>query len=71
MLRESNAPLLARTIAVLPNLKYVDLPEGLFMDDPAHHTLKLEVQAMCPGLRKMTYLAGSERSLETLSLIHI
>jgi len=67
MLRESSAPLLARTIAVLPNLRYVDLPEGLFMDDPAHRTLKLEVQARCPGLRKMTYLAGSERSLETLS----
>ncbi|KAI0491202.1 hypothetical protein F4859DRAFT_37769 [Xylaria cf. heliscus] len=67
MVRESSAPALARTIAVLPNLKYVDLPEGLFMDDPAHHTLKLEVQARCPGLRKMTYLAGSERSLETLS----
>ncbi|KAI3335003.1 hypothetical protein F4824DRAFT_465480 [Ustulina deusta] len=66
MLRESSAPLLARTIAVLPNLKYVDLPEGLFMDDPVHHTLKLEVQARCPGLRKMTYLVGSERSLETL-----
>ncbi|RWA07255.1 hypothetical protein EKO27_g7857 [Xylaria grammica] len=67
MLRESSAPLLARTIAVLPHLKYVDLPEGLFMDDPVHHTLKLEVQARCPGLRKMTYLAGSERSLETLT----
>ncbi|KAI1810930.1 hypothetical protein GGS20DRAFT_565244 [Poronia punctata] len=67
MLRESNAPLLARTIAVLPNLRYVDLPEGLFMDDPAHRTLKLEVQARCPGLRKMTYLAGSERSFEALS----
>ncbi|KAI1310013.1 hypothetical protein F5Y03DRAFT_382732 [Xylaria venustula] len=67
MLRESSAPLLARTIAVLPNLKYVDLPEGLFMDDPVHHTLKLEVQARCPGLRKMTYLAGSEYSLESLS----
>ncbi|KAI0445461.1 hypothetical protein F4803DRAFT_507834 [Xylaria telfairii] len=67
MVRESSAPVLARTIAVLPNLKYVDLPEGLFMDDPAHHTLKLEVQARCPGLRKMTYLAGSERSLEALS----
>lgn len=66
MLRESSAPTLARTIAVLPNLRYVDLPEGLFMDDPAHHTLKLEVQARCPGLRKMTYLAGSERSLEAL-----
>lgn len=67
MVRESSAPILARTIAVLPNLRYVDLPEGLFMDDPVHHTLKLEVQARCPGLRKMTYLAGSERSLETLS----
>ncbi|KAI1750121.1 hypothetical protein F4782DRAFT_510800 [Xylaria castorea] len=67
MVRESSASALARTIAVLPNLNYVDLPEGLFMDDPAHHTLKLEVQARCPGLRKMTYLAGSERSLGTLS----
>ncbi|KAH9883386.1 hypothetical protein F4778DRAFT_664372 [Xylariomycetidae sp. FL2044] len=67
MLRESSAPVLARTIAVLPNLRYVDLPEGLFMDDPAHHTLKLEVQARCPDLRKMTYLGGSERSLEALS----
>ncbi|KAI0201050.1 hypothetical protein F4808DRAFT_426407 [Astrocystis sublimbata] len=67
MVRESSAPALARTIAVLPNLRYVDLPEGLFMDDPAHHTLKLEVQARCPGLRKMTYLAGSERSLEALA----
>ncbi|KAI1115785.1 hypothetical protein F5Y14DRAFT_409264 [Nemania sp. NC0429] len=66
MVRESSAPMLARTIAVLPNLRYVDLPEGLFMDDPVHHTLKLEVQARCPNLRKMTYLAGSERSLEAL-----
>ncbi|KAI1336192.1 hypothetical protein F5Y15DRAFT_395592 [Xylariaceae sp. FL0016] len=66
MLRESSAPMLARTIAVLPNLRYVDLPEGLFMDDPAYHTLKLEVQARCPDLRKMTYMGGSERSLEAL-----
>ncbi|KAI0597980.1 hypothetical protein F4775DRAFT_592734 [Biscogniauxia sp. FL1348] len=67
MLRESSAPTLARTIAVLPNLRYVDLPEGLFVDDPAYHTLKLEVQARCPDLRKMTYMGGSERSLEALS----
>lgn len=66
MLRESSASALARTIAVLPNLRYVDLPEGLFSDDPAYHTLKLEVQARCPGLRKMTYAGGSERSLEAL-----
>ncbi|KAI1498472.1 hypothetical protein F5X99DRAFT_393274 [Biscogniauxia marginata] len=67
MLRESSAPALARTIAVLPNLRYVDLPEGLFVDDPSYHTLKLEVQARCPNLRKMTYMGGSERSLEALS----
>ncbi|KAI1214507.1 uncharacterized protein F4807DRAFT_258 [Annulohypoxylon truncatum] len=67
MLRESSTSTLARTIAVLPNLRYVDLPEGLFSDDPAYHTLKLEVQARCPDLRKMTYIGGSERSLEALS----
>ncbi|KAI1102417.1 hypothetical protein F4804DRAFT_267050 [Jackrogersella minutella] len=67
MLRESSTSLLARTIAVLPNLRYVDLPEGLFGDDPAYHTLKLEVQARCPNLKKMTYTGGSERSLEALT----
>ncbi|KAI0016212.1 hypothetical protein F4780DRAFT_773018 [Xylariomycetidae sp. FL0641] len=66
MLRESSTSVLARTIAVLPNLRYVDLPEGLYVDDPAYHTLKLEVQARCPDLRKMTYMGGSERSLEAL-----
>ncbi|KAI1377479.1 hypothetical protein F4677DRAFT_60051 [Hypoxylon crocopeplum] len=66
MLRESSASTLARTIAVLPNLRFVDLPEGLFSDDLAYHTLKLEVQARCPSLRKMTYAGGSERSLEAL-----
>ncbi|KAI2463116.1 hypothetical protein F4781DRAFT_145346 [Annulohypoxylon bovei var. microspora] len=67
MLRESSTSTLARTIAVLPNLRYVDLPEGLFGDDPAYHTLKLEVQARCPNLRKMAYTGGSERSLEALA----
>lgn len=68
MLRESKSSDLARTIAVLPKLHYVDLPEGLFSDDAAYHTLKLEVQARCPDLRKMTYNGGSELSLEALSM---
>ncbi|KAI0129977.1 hypothetical protein BJ170DRAFT_593517 [Xylariales sp. AK1849] len=68
MLRESQASDLARTIAVLPNLRYVDLPEGIFVDDPAYATLKLEVQARCPDLRKMSYMGGSERSLEALGM---
>ncbi|KAH8652322.1 hypothetical protein BX600DRAFT_441210 [Xylariales sp. PMI_506] len=67
MLRESNTADLARTIAVLPNLRYLDLPEGVFVDEPQYATLRLEVQARCPDLRKMTYLSGSERSLEQLS----
>lgn len=67
MLRESCQADLARTIAVLPNLRYVDLPEGLFSDDPAFSTLRLEVQARCADLRKMTYMSGSERSLELLA----
>lgn len=66
MLRESKASDLARTIAVLPNLRHVDLPEGLFVGDPAYSTLRLEVQARCPELKKMSYMAGSERSLEAL-----
>ncbi|MBE3049799.1 hypothetical protein IMZ48_46340, partial [Candidatus Bathyarchaeota archaeon] len=66
MLRESSTPDIARTIAVLPHLRYVDLPEGLFSDDPAFSTLRLEVEARCADLRKMTYMAGAERSLEML-----
>lgn len=67
MLRESCQADLARTIAVLPNLRYVDLPEGLFADDPAYITLRMEVQARCHQLRKMTYMAGSERSLQAVA----
>ncbi|KAJ4140849.1 hypothetical protein NW768_000053 [Fusarium equiseti] len=67
MLRESSQVELAQTIAVLPNLKYVDLPEGMFCDDPHYTTLRLEVQARCPNLRKMTYVGGSEHSLAMLA----
>lgn len=67
MLRESAQADLARTIAVLPNLKYVDLPEGMYMDDPSYLTLRLEVQARCREIRKMTYMHGSERSLQQLA----
>ena len=67
MLRESAQLELAKSIAVLPNLKYVDLPEGMFSDESAYATLRLEVQARCPDLRKMTYKAGSERSLGLLA----
>ncbi|QSZ32622.1 hypothetical protein DSL72_002201 [Monilinia vaccinii-corymbosi] len=58
---------LARSVSVCPNLRYLDLPDGLFADDPTCHTLKLEIQTRCPDLRKMTYMTGSERSLEQLA----
>lgn len=67
MLRESCQADLARTIAVTPNLRYVDLPEGLFADDPSFLTLRLEVQARCLELRKMTYMGSSENSLQALA----
>ncbi|KAM3540468.1 hypothetical protein ARSEF1564_006603 [Beauveria bassiana] len=67
MLREFCYVELAQTIAVLPDLHYVDLPEGMFADEPAYATLRLEVQARCPKLRKMTYVAGSERSFSMLA----
>ena len=67
MLRESSHVELAQTIAVLPNLHYVDLPEGMFSDEAAFSTLKLEVQARCPNIRKMTCNAGSQGSLAALA----
>ncbi|KAM3087491.1 hypothetical protein ACMFMG_001575 [Clarireedia jacksonii] len=67
MTRETCKPDLARSAAVCPNIRYIDLPEGLFMDDPSCHGLKLEIQMRCPDLRKMTYMAGAERSLEELA----
>ena len=67
MTRETSKSDLARTVAVLPYLRFVDLPEGLYMDDPSCNTLKQEVQARCPNIRKMSYMGGAERSLELLA----
>ena len=65
MLRESAFARLAMAIAVMPNLRYVDLPEGLFTDEHCM-TLRLEVQARCPEIRKMTYKHGAEQSFKVL-----
>ncbi|CAK7271173.1 hypothetical protein SEPCBS57363_004482 [Sporothrix epigloea] len=68
MLRESRHAHIAHTVSLLPNLRYVDLPEGLFKDEAAYLALRLEVQARCPDLRKMTYMSGAERSLEAIAM---
>ncbi|KAG9250851.1 uncharacterized protein F5Z01DRAFT_628568 [Emericellopsis atlantica] len=67
MLRESSHVELAQTIAVLPNLHYVDLPEGMFADESSFGTLRLEIQARCPSIRKTTYRKGSEQSVAALA----
>ena len=52
---------------MLPNLRYIDLPEGFYSDDPSSNTLKQELQHRCPDIRKMKYLAGSEGSFTMLA----
>nr|POE87456.1 hypothetical protein CFP56_30045 [Quercus suber] len=67
MTRETAKGDLARTVAVLPNLRYVDLPDGFFTGDPSCIALRQELQMRCPDIRKMTYRAGSEEALELLT----
>jgi hypothetical protein len=63
MTRESSKAELARTVAVLPNLRYVDVPEGFYSDDASSTALKQELQVSCPEIRRMKYNARSEGSL--------
>lgn len=67
MTRETYIADLARTVAALPNLKYVDLPDGFFNADPSTQILRDELQANCHELRKMAYSAGSEQAFEMLA----
>lgn len=66
MTRESCKTELARTISVLPNLRYVDLPEGFYSDDPTANVLKQELHSRCPDIRSMKYLSGAESSFTSL-----
>ena len=67
MTRESCKAELARAVAVLPNLLYVDLPEGFFANDAICLVLRQELQASCPEIRRMKYESGSEQALELLA----
>ena len=71
MTRQAYKADLARTVSVLPNLRYVDLPDGLFSDDTSTLTLKEELQWRCPEIRRMKYLRGSEQSFATVAQSHI
>ena len=67
MTRETCKADLARTVSVLPNLRYVDLPEGFYSDDNSANTLKHELQSRCPDIRTMKYFAGAEGSFTALA----
>ena len=67
MMRESCKADLARTVSVLPNLRYVDLPDGFYTDSSASGTLRSELQARCPDIRKMKYMEGAEESFAILA----
>lgn len=62
MTREASKGELARTVSVLPNVRYVDLPAGFFSDDPSCRALKQEMLVRCPNIRRTKYAQGSEVS---------
>ncbi|KAL1959928.1 hypothetical protein VTO42DRAFT_596 [Malbranchea cinnamomea] len=66
MTREASKSELARTVSVLPNLRYVDLPAGFYSDEASSRALKQEVMARCPDLRRMKYAHGSEGSFSQI-----
>ena len=66
MTRESCLAHLARTVSVLPNLRFVDLPDGVFRDSPSSNALTQELQSNCHDLRKMKYATGAEATFSTL-----
>lgn len=67
MTREGAIADLARTVSFLPNLLYVDLPDGVYSDDPSCDLLKQELQSRCSKIRYMKYNAGSEGSFRMLA----
>lgn len=70
MTRETAKGDLARTVSALPNLRYVDLPDGFFTGDLSCLALRQELQVRCPDIRKMSYRSGSEGALELLAQRH-
>lgn len=67
MLRETNICELAKAVAVMPKLQYVDLPEHFFADHATCKILRNELFVRCPDIKKMSYHAGSENALDVLA----
>lgn len=66
MTRETCKQDLARLVSLLPNLRYVDLPDGIYHDDSSCASLKAILYTRCPDLRKMTWVAGAEKNFVDL-----
>ncbi|ODH51129.1 hypothetical protein GX48_02741 [Paracoccidioides brasiliensis] len=66
MTREAGKLLLAQTVLMLPNLRYVDLPAGFFCDDESTMILKQTMIARCPDIRRMRYARGSEKTFSAI-----
>lgn len=66
MTRETCKQDLARLVSLLPNLRYVDLPDGIYHDDSSCASLKAILYTRCPDLRKMTWVTGSEKNFVDL-----
>ncbi|KAG0133768.1 hypothetical protein HOY82DRAFT_482249 [Tuber indicum] len=66
MARETYKQDLAWLVSLLPNLRYVDLPDGVYQDDSSCSSLKAILYTRCPDLRKMSWVGGSEKSFVDL-----
>ncbi|KAG2411573.1 hypothetical protein HFD88_009129 [Aspergillus terreus] len=71
MTREASKADIARTVSVLPNLRYVDLPAGIYSDDQSCLALKQELMARCPDIRRMSYRHGAEGSFSQVPSSHL
>ncbi|KAG8529837.1 uncharacterized protein KY384_005318 [Bacidia gigantensis] len=68
MTRENAKADLARAVSVLHNLNYIDLPEGVFSNNPTSSVLLEELRVCCPNLRWMRYASGAEETFAALGL---
>ncbi|KAI9864685.1 MAG: hypothetical protein M1824_004592 [Vezdaea acicularis] len=66
MTREMSKTDLTLVASVLPNLIYIDLPEGFFSDDQTCRPLRAELQNRCPDIRRMKYSDGAAQSFTEL-----
>jgi hypothetical protein len=66
MTRETCKADLARIVSLTPELRYCDVPEGMFSDEASCAGLKAILYSRCPELRKMTWSTGSEKNFVDL-----